>query len=263
MKILSLIVFLFVVLLSVLVTGQALAVDIQTNIPGVTEAEGVGGSVAGFYKFALAISGVLAFGAIVYGGIQYTLAAGNPSGQSEGKKWVEGALIGLLLLLGAYIILNTINPDITTLAFPTLEKPGEISLGGGLVGVGGGLSNDQAFLLLNGAEIGVAAPSLEGIQQSTVYELIRLKNECPDCEMTVTSATTGSHASGECSHANGYKADLRVTDSLNDFITSNYTKQDKTRSDGAVLYQAPSGAIYADERNISGVAPHWDIAVQC
>jgi len=116
----------FSVTLGVLgLAGLALAVEINTNIPtppGGQAATGLGGFVNNFYMFALMISGVLAFGAIVYGGIKYTLAAGNPSGQSEGKEWVKGALIGLLLLAGAYTILNIINPNLTTLAMPTLTK---------------------------------------------------------------------------------------------------------------------------------------------
>jgi hypothetical protein len=67
------------------------------------------------------IGGVLAFGAIVYGGVLYAISMGNPSKQSEGKEWVESALIGLLLLAGAYLILYTINPDLVNLNLPTLQ----------------------------------------------------------------------------------------------------------------------------------------------
>lgn len=74
------------------------------------------------YLLALGISGLLAFGAIVYGAIVYTLAAGNPSGQNEGKEWVKQALLGLLLLAGAYIILNTINPELTDLSLKIGEE---------------------------------------------------------------------------------------------------------------------------------------------
>lgn len=74
--------------------------------------------VNNFYQLALAISGLLAFGAIVYGGIKYTAAAGSPSGQTEGKEWITGALWGLLLLAGAVILLNTINPDILRVGLP-------------------------------------------------------------------------------------------------------------------------------------------------
>ncbi len=77
------------------------------------------GFVQQFYNFGLMIGGILAVGAIVYGGIKYTFAAGNPSGQSEGKEWVKSALLGLLLLALATLILKTINP---TLATPTLPN---------------------------------------------------------------------------------------------------------------------------------------------
>src|SRR5208337_1669799 len=67
------------------------------------------------------IGGVLAFGAIVFGGILYAASAGNPGKQSEGREWIKSALFGLLLLAGAYLILFTINPDIVSLNLPTLQ----------------------------------------------------------------------------------------------------------------------------------------------
>lgn len=94
---------------------------ISTNIPGVS-ANNPCDYVFSFYKFAMMISGVLALGAIVYGGVTYTLAAGNPSGQSEGKEWVKGALTGMLLLVSTYLILNVINPNLIKCTLPTLTK---------------------------------------------------------------------------------------------------------------------------------------------
>ncbi len=97
-------------------------VPINVNLPGDNSnvpITGPIGFVQQFYNFGFMIGGVLAFGAIVYGGIRYTFAAGNPSGQSEGKEWVKSALLGLLLLALATLILRTINP---TLATPTLPN---------------------------------------------------------------------------------------------------------------------------------------------
>jgi hypothetical protein len=74
------------------------------------------------YQFALMIGGLLAFGAIVFGAIKYTLAAGNPSGQHEGKEWITQALLGLLLLVGATLVLNTINPELALLKMPELTR---------------------------------------------------------------------------------------------------------------------------------------------
>jgi hypothetical protein len=95
---------------------------ITANIPGTNSpsVEGPGAFVANFYEFALMIGGVLAFGIIVYGGVKYMASAGNPSGQSDAKEWIEAALLGLLLLVGAYFILNVINPQLLNLKLPTL-----------------------------------------------------------------------------------------------------------------------------------------------
>lgn len=102
----------------------AATVEISPNIPGSEPGGNPVGWVANFYQFALAASGVLAFGAIVYGGFKYTLAAGNPSGQSEAKQWIWGALQGIILLAAAYLILRTINPKLTELRLPTLRSIG-------------------------------------------------------------------------------------------------------------------------------------------
>lgn len=98
------------------------ASELNAVLPGSYGSEaGPGGFVANFYQFALALSGVLAFGAIVWGGVQYTFARGNPAGQSEGKKWITGALLGLALLGGAYLLLYTINPEIVSLKIKELK----------------------------------------------------------------------------------------------------------------------------------------------
>lgn len=106
-----------------IMTATAFATTVDYTIPGKygTDA-GAPGFVANAYSFALLISGALAFAAIVYGGIKYVFAAGNPSGQGEGKEWVKGALLGLLLLGGAYLILRTINPNIINLKIEGLPS---------------------------------------------------------------------------------------------------------------------------------------------
>lgn len=96
--------------------------QISLNIPGTNNPTvlGPGAFVANFYEFALMIGGVLAFGVIVYGGIRYMASAGNPSGQGDAKEWIQAALLGLVLLVGAYFILNVINPQLLNLTLPKL-----------------------------------------------------------------------------------------------------------------------------------------------
>ena len=61
---------------------------------------------------------------IVIGGIQYVTAYGNPGKLEDAKNRINQALIGLLLAVGAWLILYTINPDLIkgTLNIPSLTK---------------------------------------------------------------------------------------------------------------------------------------------
>jgi hypothetical protein len=144
-------IFLFLVILAVAVIPifvfAQTKIPISTNIPGTNSVatEGPGAFVANFYEFALMIGGILAFGVIVYGGVKYMSSAGNPSGQSDAKEWIEAALLGLLLLVGAYFILNIINPQLLNLKLPVLTQlniqapvtpPGGVGGGGGNVATG-------------------------------------------------------------------------------------------------------------------------------
>lgn len=82
----------------------------------------IAGQIADFYIWALGIGALIALLVLIYGGIVYTTSAGNESRISEAKEWVFGAVIGLFILFGSYLILNTINPELTKLTSITLEK---------------------------------------------------------------------------------------------------------------------------------------------
>lgn len=116
----------------------ATQLTINPNLPGVGPVDSVPGFVTNFYSFALMMAGILAFGAIVWGGIKYATGRGNPAAESEGKSWITNALLGLLLLAGAYVILRTINPQIVGLNIAGLPSVSGYSSGGGGGGGGGG-----------------------------------------------------------------------------------------------------------------------------
>jgi hypothetical protein len=128
---LSLIVFLVVVGGIAGQISSARAVTISAAIPGsnsnagATGTAGPGDYIANFYQFALLVGGVLALAVVVYGGILYMTSIGNPSGMDEAKKWLEAALFGILLLAGAYFVLDIINPQLVNLTLPTLQNTGQ------------------------------------------------------------------------------------------------------------------------------------------
>mgnify|MGYP001571172694 CR=1 FL=1 len=84
-------------------------------------AESPAAYIARFYQFALAIAGMLAFGMIIFGAIQYTVSAGNVAQQSDARDRIYQALWGVALLLGAYLILFTIDPKLVSLTDPKID----------------------------------------------------------------------------------------------------------------------------------------------
>ncbi len=78
------------------------------------------------YLYAIVISGTLAVIMIVYGGIRYVVEAGNAAAQKDAQDIIMSSVWGILLLAGAFVILNTINPQLTVLKNPGLEKIAEV-----------------------------------------------------------------------------------------------------------------------------------------
>jgi len=81
---------------------------------------GAGGSgdfpdyISGIYKFALWSVGIASMFMLTIGGAMYLTSAGNTSSISSAKNVIFDSLIGLVLALTAWFILNFINPDILT-----------------------------------------------------------------------------------------------------------------------------------------------------
>lgn len=63
------------------------------------------------FNLAVGIAVALAFIVVTFGGVVYATSDAL-SKKSQGKEYIENALWGLLLVIGAYTILNTINPQI-------------------------------------------------------------------------------------------------------------------------------------------------------
>jgi len=81
-----------------------------TSISGCTT---VTGMVKYFYEWGIALGGLATFFALVMGGFQYLTSMGEPAKITEAKGRIQSAVYGLVLLLGAWLILNTINPELT------------------------------------------------------------------------------------------------------------------------------------------------------
>lgn len=76
------------------------------------------------YEWGIFIGGIAVFISLLIGGFLYLTSAGNPARMGEAKDRIFSALIGLVLLFSIYLILNTINPELTVLTTPTVSSPG-------------------------------------------------------------------------------------------------------------------------------------------
>lgn len=72
----------------------------------------MGGGLSNIFNWAIGLGGILALGIIIYGGILYTVSAGNESKQKEAIEWIKAAAWGFALLLGGWLLLNTIDPSL-------------------------------------------------------------------------------------------------------------------------------------------------------
>lgn len=93
-------------------------------LPGTTNSEGkvtIDSYIPGVFNLAIGIAGVLAVLMIIIGGVEY-ITTDAIQGKSDGKSRINDALLGLGLVLVSYILLRTINPQLTVFDLTTKES---------------------------------------------------------------------------------------------------------------------------------------------
>lgn len=212
-------------------------------------------------------------------GFRFVISAGNPGSISQAKQMLTNALIGLFIVLAAWITINylmikltggtvTIGDvvpwnDIPCASSVSLEGYSDnfaetvVEPSGAVMGylpagydTAGGVgyvldeSEARAALEANGVLFKDSA-SVAGLRDSALNGAIALNNAVGG-GLTVTSGTDGSHASGQYSHSEGYKLDFRTYDEAGKRLTS-YLKSgsDFTRTgtwdDGSAVYTSKDG----------------------
>lgn len=81
----------------------------------IKEGSGIAIYLAAIYTWFVAAISMLAMLFIMIGGIIWLTAAGSSQKVSLGKKFITDSLWGLCLILGSYLFLSTINPDLVNL----------------------------------------------------------------------------------------------------------------------------------------------------
>src|SRR4030042_3644843 len=108
-------------------SSQQIVVDYKYPWAGATSPADF---ISRFYTIALGVVGGAALGVLVYGAILWTVS-GAISTKQDAIEWIWAAIWGIILLLGAYLILNTINPDLVELKDPDKLKVNSTLFEGG------------------------------------------------------------------------------------------------------------------------------------
>lgn len=102
--------------------------DVEVSPGETVNAPYIAQYVVSIYKYGLVIASLLAVMMIMIGGIMYLSASAIPEKISTAKNIIFGAISGIVLLLGSYIILATINPNLVNLESIQVETIAPVEL---------------------------------------------------------------------------------------------------------------------------------------
>lgn len=253
--------------------------DSSGNLVGFDPTGSGGGALGGYLNIMIRIfiglCAVLAVIMIVWGGIEY-MTSELISSKAAGKERILGAIFGLLLALGAWTLLNQINPDIlntdlTSLTNQTVEitlndSVPQTPVNGVYTSSGQKYTKDANWEIAAGAPIADLTGSgatVYNAQCTTVGQtnctstrgldpsyLDTIHKKCPTCALSIQGGTefwAHGGATGSTSHGIGSPTvDLGVSDALNKYILSG-----TSQGNGRYL---KDGISYLDERSS---ANHW------
>jgi hypothetical protein len=122
--------------------------------------------IANIYKVGVGAVGTLAVLAIMWGGILWLTSGGNTGQVANAKSWISGALLGLVLALTSFLILQTINPQLTSFELTELAN------------IAGTPESEELCCQINGCDL------------STRQGLCILRVALPECPTQTTDVTS-------------------------------------------------------------------------
>ncbi len=243
----------------------------------------------GLFKLAVGLSAAFAVFMIVIGGFQY-MSTDALQGKEEGKARIWNSVKGLVLVIGAWLILYTINPGLLELrlSIETIEIKGPPSVsGGGVLGAGGttpGRAMTPEQVIASNAvrealeSVGIytytgpctkgqttGCVNLDGLTPTTISGLGALSSMVAEAGagtyLTITGGTEGGHAAAG-DHPKGNAIDFGQGNNTNNYQAfSNWIV-----SRGGTPVETSLGPQYTIQINGKPVTflkesnpPHWHV----
>lgn len=236
------------------------------------------------FNFATAIVGTLTVVMVIVGGVLYATAGGNSERVSRAKDVIVASIVGMILVLGSYLLFNTLSPNLLqcnqNLVAGTGVSGGGNSLGaGGVTPVDNSLKDicegkqtftDKAQCDAGSSGAGTCLKGQKGFCRSTcgsgadvVSAFRQLKGMCI---ITNHCAFTTNHALKKtgCADFKGVSSTTATAKQLkawgfkeNRFDASNPTASLANIKPGAVLIFKGHTAVYTGNGNFIDATPGW------
>lgn len=104
-----LLVILLLAPLTVLAGASDIIPQLPNNVLPGTGNETLGGEILGYIMLFLQIIGLIAVAVVMWGGFQYVTSAGDPKKVELAKGRITNALIGLVIIILSYVIVNVVT----------------------------------------------------------------------------------------------------------------------------------------------------------
>ena len=102
--------------------GTHFVFALEVPLPGLSADPTFPEYVIYFFKFGMSVAGVLSLISFTIGAVGLIASMDNPETASNAKSRMKSAVLGLILTVSAYIIVNTINPELISPILPPLEE---------------------------------------------------------------------------------------------------------------------------------------------
>jgi cytochrome bd-type quinol oxidase subunit 2 len=80
--------------------------NVFKGVPAPTSKEAISTLITNLTKYAVEFIGIVCIIFLIIGGIQYITSGGNQEGMQKAKATLTWAIIGLILVLSAYAVVN-------------------------------------------------------------------------------------------------------------------------------------------------------------
>ncbi len=211
---------------------------------------GIAQYLAYIFNFVIIIVGLVAFAALIYGGIRYLTSAGKPNELKKAQEQVKSAVFGIILLLFSYLILTTINPKLVVFDLPLLKPAPSIEVTQPTVPPP--LSADPLVRVRSLAE---AAKSTASLIDNTASTIKTLTDSCSCSTTQPLCLTTGAGGfSATLAYLAGFEGtgltpyDIRLFAAPDNVLLQ---KADYQLLGGAKIYVNREGFSNADLNNLA------------